>query len=332
MNAMIRMHFHALLLFAVSPLCVAAEDPLATLNGVPIYQDDLTFDAEHRKLEQQLYSSLTQALDTAIGVRLLEAEANRRELSVSQLLRTEIVPKVGEPTNKEVTDLYDTQKVRINKPLKEVREQLVRALRQAKYRRHLSDFIESLQSEVDLVVHLDPPRLPVDLTDARLRGPDTAPVTIVEFSDFQCPFCRRVQPVLVELQEEYKDQLRWGFKDLPLNDIHPEAARAAQAARCAGEQGKFWPFRAKLFEQELFTDSMYTSVAEELKLNAKKLLACMESGEYAEPVAKDAREARNLGIDGTPAFLINGILLTGARSADSFRLAIDRELGRSQNP
>lgn len=328
---MIRIQIYALLLVAVSPLCVAAEEPLATLNGVPIYEDDLTFDAEHRKLEQQLYASLTQALDTAIGVRLLEAEAKRRELSVSQLLRSEIVPKVGEPTNQEITDLYDKQKARINKPLKEVREQLVRVLRQAKYRRHLGDFIEVLQSEVDLVVHLGPPRLPVDLTNARLRGPETAPVTIVEFSDFQCPYCRRVQPVLVELQEQYKDQLRWGFKDLPLNDIHPEAARAAEAARCAGEQGKFWPFREKLFEQELFTDSMYNTVAEELKLNATKLLACLESGKYAEPVAKDAQEARNLGIEGTPAFLINGILLTGARSAETFRLAIDRELERSQN-
>lgn len=332
MNAMIRMCFYAVVLFALSSLCVAAEEPLATLNGVPIYEDDLTFDAEHRKLEQQLYASLTQALDTAIGVRLLEAEAERRELTVNELLRTEIVPRVGQPTNQEVSELYEKQKARIDRPLKEVREQLVRALRQAKYRRHLSDLIEALQEEVDLVVHLDPPRLPVNLSDTRLRGPETAPVTIVEFSDFQCPFCRRVQPVLVEIQEQYKDQLRWGFKDLPLNDIHPEAARAAEAARCAGDQGKFWPYRAKLFEQELFTDSMYTTVAEELKLNGKKLLDCLESGKYTEAVAKDAREARGLGIEGTPAFLINGILLTGARSADTFRLAIDRELERSQNP
>lgn len=301
---------------------------MATLNGTPIYASDLRVSPEQRKLEQQLHAAKEQALSTAIGLRLLEAEAKSRELTVTQLLEGEIVPKVGEPTNKEIADLYDARKDQIDRPLKEVRDQLATVLQQSKYRMHLSEFIAELQERADLTIHLDPPRLPVDLAEARFRGPEGAPVTVVEFSDFQCPYCRQVQPAVSQLVEQYQDQVRWAFKDLPLNDIHPEAARAAQAARCADEQGKFWPFRAMLFEQELFIDSMYEGLAKELKLNAQKLMECLASGKYEGPVAKDAQEARNLGIEGTPAFVINGILLTGARPVESFRAVIDRELAK----
>lgn len=310
----------------------AAQEPLATLNGTPIHASDLNVTADQRKLEQQLYTERKGALDAVIRGRLLEAEADRRELTVAELVEAEVVPKVGEPTNKEINDFYQQQRDKIQKPLKEVRDQLVELMRQTKYRLHLADYLASLAAAADIKIHLDPPRLPVDLTDVRVRGPADAPVTIVEFSDFQCPYCRQVQPTLVELQEEYKDQVRWIFKDLPLNEIHPEAARAAQAARCAGEQGEFWPFRAKLFEQELFVDSMYSGLADELKIDSEKLLACLESARHEEAVAKEAQEARSLGIDGTPAFLLNGILITGAQPADAFRELIDRELERTKTP
>lgn len=311
-------------------IAARAQAPLARVGDKQIADGDLTVSAQQRKLEQQIYELRVKALQNAIATTILAQEAERRGMSARELLQAEIDPRVGMPTNKEVTDFYNARKDDINKPLKDVREQIVIALRQAKANRHLSDFINELRSQTEVQVFMDPPRLPMNLEDTRIRGPEDAPVTVVEYSDFQCPFCKKVQPVLAELQEEYGDKVRWAFKDLPLTDIHPEAMRAAQIARCAGEQGKFWEFRAKLFEQDLFTDATYTDLAKELKVKPQPLLECADSGKYEEAVNQEAREAKNLGLDGTPAFLVNGILLTGARTIGFYKEAIDRELKQTE--
>ena len=303
-----------------------AQEPLAEVDEEPILQQDLAVSPEERKLHQQIYELRVKALTSRIATKLIENEAERRGVNVRELISSEVNPKIGAPTNKEVADFYNDQKDKIDRPLKEVRDEIAEILRRAKAQRHLQDLVDRLQEEADVEVFMDPPRLPVDLADARLRGPKNAAVTIVEFSDFQCPFCRRVQPVLAELSEQYKGRVRWAFKDLPLTDIHPEAMRAAQVARCAGDQGKFWEYRAKLFEQELFTDAVYTQIATELKLKAEPMLECADSGKHEQRVNLEAREARNLGLDGTPALLVNGILLTGARSVEFYQRVIDREL------
>ncbi len=303
-----------------------ADEPLATLEGKALLESDLTVTPDQRKLEQQLYQLRSKALSSVIGTRLLESEAGRRGITVTELLQAEIEPKIGVPTNSEVQNLYNAQKDKINKPLKEVREQLVEYIRQARANIHLADLVTQLKEASDLKILLDPPRLPVDLEDVRFTGPDDAPVTVIEYSDFQCPYCRKTQPVLTELREHYGDQVRWGFKDLPLTEIHPEAMRAAQAARCADEQGEFWAFRAKLFDQELFTDAKYQEVAKEVGLNTKKLMECLDSGKFEADVVEDAREARQFGIEGTPAFLINGVLAVGALPVETFKEYIGREL------
>lgn len=296
------------------------------IDGEPILEEDLVVTPQERKLQQQIYELKATALKNAIASKLLENAAEKRGLTVQEYVDAEVAPKIGEPTNQEVNEFYKQQKDRIGQPLKEVRDGIFRELRRLKAQTHLSDELEALQREAEVDVFLDPPRLPVSLADTRMRGPEEAQVTIVEFSDFQCPFCRRVQPVLTELQEQYEGRVRWAFKDLPLTDIHPEAMRAAQVARCAGEQGKFWEYRTKLFDHELFTDATYTEVANELDLKAEPLLECADSGKYEEAVQAEALEARNLGLEGTPAFLVNGILLTGARTIDFYQQVIDREL------
>lgn len=323
----------AALSLALLAIPVFGEDePLATVNGEPIFESDLEVSAQWRKLDQQIHALRSQALGSEIASRLLEAEAERLGMTVQEFVEVEVEPKIGSPTNKEVSDFYNEQKDQINKPLKEVRDEIIRLLRQQKATTHLNDLVEGLRAGSEIEVHLDPPRLPVELQDVRQRGPADAPVTIVEFSDFQCPFCRKVQPVLSELREEYQDRVRWVFKDLPLTDIHPEAERAAQAARCAGEQDKFWEYRAELFEQDLFTDATYTEVAEATEVDPEPLMDCLNSGKYQRPVIVEALEARNLGIDGTPAILVNGILMTGARDIENYRSVIDSELEKSANP
>ena len=307
----------------------SAEEPVATVNGVSILASDLPIAPEERKLRQQLYALQGKALGEVIANMLLEEEAKRRSLTVNDLIQTEVNPKVGAPTNAEIRQFYEQNKARIKKPLKEVRDSVVSVLKQAKARRHLNDLIAEIRSSTEVEIMLEPPRLPIDLEGVRSRGPSDASVTVVEFSDFQCPYCKKVQPALNDLVEQYQGKVRWVFKDLPLEEVHPEAKRAAQAARCAGDQGKFWEYRAVLFEKELFTDDMYREVARELELETDRLMECIASGKNRELVEKDRQEARMLGLDGTPAILVNGILLTGARPIQSYKELIDRELERT---
>ncbi|MCY4187892.1 MAG: thioredoxin domain-containing protein, partial [Bryobacterales bacterium] len=315
---------------ALSVIPAFAEDtPLATVNGEPIHQSDLDVNAQWRKLDQQIHALRSQALGSAIATKLLESEAERRGMAPQEFVAAEIEPKIGSPTNKEVSEFYNQQREKIGKPLREVRDEIVRILRQQKAATHLNDLVAVLRADAQIEILLAPPRLPVELAEARQRGPEDAPVTIVEFSDFQCPFCRKVQPVLSELREEYQDRIRWVFKDLPLSDIHPEAARAAQAARCAGEQEKFWEYHAELFEQELFTDATYTQVAEATEVDPEPLMECLNSGKFQMQVAAEVGEARNLGIEGTPAILINGILISGAREIENYRSVIEQELAKA---
>lgn len=308
---------------------LAAQEPLATLDGEPIHESDLDLGADWRKLERQTFELREKALDSVIANRLLAKEAERREMTLDDLLRGVIAPRVGQPTNKEIQDFYEKQKGRINRPLKEVRDEIERVMINQKFQSHLSDFVRELWENSDVEVMMDPPRLPVKLDGVRMRGPKSAPVTVIEYSDFQCPFCKRVQPTLAELASEYEGTVRWGFKDLPIAEIHPEAVRAAQAARCAGDQGKFWEFQAKLFQQELFTDGTYTEVAKELKIKDEALLECINSGKHEQAVMADLDEARSFGIQVTPAFLINGIFLSGAQDIGVFRDIIDSELERN---
>ena len=218
-------------------------EPVATIDGTAVESTDVTVSGEEYQTVLRLYQLRLGAIQNAINQQLLNREAASREISVDDLIQVEIGGKIGVPTSKEISDFYDAQKDKINRPLKEVRDEIVRALQQAKASNHLADYIASLRAEADIEIMLDPPRLPVSLEDVRADGPADAVVTVVEYSDFQCPYCRQAQATLAQLREEYKDRVRWVFKDLPLPDIHPEAVRAAMAARCADAQKKFWPFR-----------------------------------------------------------------------------------------
>jgi len=322
--------FGALCALLVVPLLCA--EPLATIDGEPIEEADVALTGEEWQTKQRLFELRYRAVQRAITQALLTREAEKQELSVDELVQAQIGSKVGVPTNREVQDFYEAQKEKINRPLKDVRDQIVLTLQEAKASSHLSDYVASLRSASEVKVLVEPVRFPVSLEDVRSEGPEDAAVTVVEFADFQCPYCRRAQATLAALREEYKDRVRWVFKDLPLPDIHPEAVRAAMAARCADQQKKFWPFQAKLFELELFTDENYEKAAKEAGVNAKKLMDCLNEGSVEQDVAREATEARNFGIGATPLFLINGIQLTGAQPITEFRTVINQELERAEKP
>jgi protein-disulfide isomerase len=157
-------------------------------------------------------------------------------------------------------------------------------------------------------------------------GPDNAPITIVEFSDFNCGFCQRFhQQTFPELMAAYPDQIRFVYRDFPVTS--QESYYAAQAAQCAGDQGAFWEFHDLLFGGELGLGSeAYAAYAEKLGLDGQALLACVTDGTHAEGVEKDARFAAGIGVSGTPTFFINGLPMVGAQPLEQFRRIIDSEL------
>lgn len=164
--------------------------------------------------------------------------------------------------------------------------------------------------------------------DDPVLGPDDAAITIIEFSDYECPYCRRWHlEVLPQIQATYGDQVRLVYRDFPLTSIHANATPAAAAANCAGEQGFYWEFSERLFSMELsLSKSSYEQYASQLDLDMDTFLACLESGDQNDEVIADYEYAANLGVRSTPTFFVNGIPLVGAQPFEVFQELIDQEL------
>jgi protein-disulfide isomerase len=170
-------------------------------------------------------------------------------------------------------------------------------------------------------------RYDIPIQGAYAFGPENAPITIVEFSDFQCPFCRRWHEQVYEpLLAAYPGKIRMVYRNLPLTSIHPDAFPAAEAAMCAGEQDAFWQYHEKLFSSEALGSQIYTQYAQELSLDMTTFEACMADHKYQEAVQMDTDFAIDLGIRSTPTFFINGLPVVGAQPLDVFKQVIDKEL------
>jgi len=158
-------------------------------------------------------------------------------------------------------------------------------------------------------------------------GPDDAPITIVEFSDFECPYCRRFhQETYTDLLDAYPGQIRFVYRNLPLTSIHPDAMPAAIASLCANDQNVYWDYHDKLFSSETLGQDTYIQYANELGLDVDKFTACLSSGEHDDFIQKDMDFSLNLGVQSTPTFFINGLAIVGAQPLSSFQQIIDKEL------
>lgn len=171
-------------------------------------------------------------------------------------------------------------------------------------------------------------RVAVSADDDPVKGPANAKITIIEFSDYQCPFCARAEPTMNQIIDTYKDDIKIVYRDFPLG-FHENAQKAAEASECADEQGKFWEYHDKLFANQGALDiPSLKAYAIELKLNSAQFNQCLDSGKYEPEVKKDLEDGKAAGVSGTPAFFINGRLVSGAQPFDNFKKVIDEELGK----
>lgn len=310
----------------------SASDVVADIDGQPVTQTDLsrTGGKPLSQAREQLYKIERQKLDEHIAATLLTREANSRKISVATLLEQEVASKIVPVSANDVESFYDNNKARLRVELDKVRDQIHEYLKQQKIETRRNEFVAGLRSKAKIINYLTPPkayRVEVATVGAPARGTEKASVTIVKFEDFQCPYCKTVQPRFTELLKKYDGKVRLVHKDLPLDELHPQARQAAEAARCAGDQGKFWEYHDKLYERspKASSDDL-KSFAKEVGLNLESFGGCFTSGKHKVAVQRDLAEGAKLGLTGTPAFYINGRELVGSQPLEAFTAIIDEEL------
>ena len=314
------------------------DTPIAELNGEMIQQDEIDkgIAVQLGKLQEQIYTLRRQRIEPVIRERLLAQEAARRGVSVPKLIDAEVTSKVSLISEEEVEKAFQATRGRQKGDVDETaaRDQIRTQLQSQKIAAQREEFIQSLRKAAKVVIRLEPPpvaRVNVSTDGAPVRGAVAAPVTIVEFSDFHCPFCKRVLPTLKQVEEKYGEKVKLVFRNYPLDQLHPGARRAHEAAGCAHEQGKFWAYHDILFEKPpSSSDDHLKAYAESVGLDVARFDACLKSGTRKTVVQTDVEDGGRLGINGTPSFFINGQLLSGAAPLETFVRLIDAELERTQ--
>lgn len=291
----------------------AAQEPrqvVARVSGADLTLSDLQQDEGGKLLqaEYQYYLNERKALEELIDNRLLGDEARKKNIPLEQLLDTEVYKGVKDPTEDQLEVYYeglDTQE-----PYQSVREDVLQHIRELRRTKARAAYVEQLRKEAKINVMLMPPSAQVNVSKAYARGSDNAPVVLVEFADYQCPYCQKVNPQIQQLKKEYGDNLTVIFKDFPL-PMHHGSEKAAEASRCAGEQGKFWEYHDVLFYSKLLDVDALKEHARVLKLDGDRFDTCLDSGAETGAVKKDLDEAKSLGLTGTPSFFVNGHFFSG---------------------
>ncbi len=330
----------------LSPIATAQSDrTLATVGGIAFSEADvralaidelekletrrLQFDANSRSEEHEI---IEEALNGMIADHLLTAEADNRGISVSDLLESEVAANTPEPTEEEMQNIYNLNREQLSRvPLEVGMGQVRDFLAERNYDQGLERYVESLRESHGVESLLGPYRIEVETEGHPSKGSAQAPVTIVEFSDFECPFCRQAEPVFKRIQEQYGDQIRFVYRQFPLNDIHPRAQKAAEASLCADEQGQFWNMHDVLFVDpvELEVASLREKAAT-AGLDTDLFNECLDSGAQAARVSADLRAGAQAGVSGTPAAFINGRPVVGAQPFEAYSAIIDAELELNQ--
>jgi protein-disulfide isomerase len=305
---------------------------VAEVNGDKLTAADLEQQEASKLLQSRyaFYEVQRKALDDLIDQHLLESQARKQGLTVDQLLDHEVNGKLpADPTDDQVRVYYEG--VETDKPFdQDMKEKIRQHIHEARVTKAKAAYLKTLRSQAKIMVDLAPPTASVDLAGSAILGPKNAPVVLVEFADYQCPYCQKVHADLQKLQKEFGDKLAIAFKDFPL-PMHAFAEKAAEAARCAGVQGKFWEFHDKLFVDKKFEPADLKQEAIALQLNTTQFDACLDSGSEAAAVQKDAGEGRRLGLSGTPSFFANGHFFSGAMTYEALRDMVAQQLKASQS-
>lgn len=319
-----------------------AAAPVAKIGTTVLSEDDLRKDMGMSlyEAENQLYQIKKGWVDQKAKAILMAQAAKEAGLSLAEWQKREIDKKALPPTELEIdqwTQRFSQQGSTTPptpdqyKAMKEKAKNHL--LQQRRQQRETEVYMQLTQKAGVVEVYFTKPDAPVVnvtlLPDDPSKGPKSAPVTIIEFTDFQCPYCKRSQETLNQVTKTYGDKVRIVEKQYPL-PFHNRAKPAAEAALCAQEQGKFWEMHHKLFPSQTLESADFTRFATEIGLNVKKFETCVSTGKMSARVDKDADEGKRVGVRGTPHFFINGRVINGAQPFESFKTIIDEELAKKK--
>jgi len=279
------------------------------------------------KLSQAIYEARRATIDDLVANALLDQEARARGIDRSALIEQEIAAKVSNVTDSEISQWYQTNQNRVQgRSLDEVRQPIRVYLTEERMQLAREQFVDALRLKTPVRVMLEAPRQKVAAAKGAVKGPANAPIEIIEFSDFQCPFCQRANPTVDQVLKTYGDRVRFVYRHFPLGN-HPNARPAAEAAQCAAEQGKFWEYHDRLFANpSKLGDGDLKQHAAALGLDTSKFNACFAAQKYKAQIDADVQAGQEAGVSGTPAFFVNGRMLSGAQPFDAFKRLIDEEL------
>jgi protein-disulfide isomerase len=288
--------------------------------------------AEHAEAIQKVYDGRRAALDEIIADMLIGQVAKAKNMSPEAYVDAEVAARATKVADADVVSFYQANQSQMQgRSLEQMSPAINRFLSEQAAAAAKRALVAELRKAGPAVrVMLDPPRANVMLDSAdRSIGNPAARVTIVEYSDFQCPFCLRAMPTLKKLREDYGDKVRVVWKDFPLTQIHEHAFKAAEAGRCAADQGKFWEYHDKLFgNQQALQPEFLKQYAKDLGMDSAKFDTCLDSSMYAEQVRDSMAAGTRLGVNSTPTIYVNGRVLEGAQPYENFAAIIDEELSR----
>jgi protein-disulfide isomerase len=319
-----------------APAANPDEGVVAAWNGGQLTYGDVKKDIamELTKLEADYltnrYDTEMGAVDEQLNQALIEAEAKSRSMEATALLKAEVEDKAQAPTESEIQELYNANARKLRgKTLEEVRPDIERAVKQQKQSERYQAYVTELRTKYGAVVQLpypNLPRIPVSVDDDPSQGNADAPVTIIQFAEFQCPYCGRARESIEEVQKNYEGKVRFVFRDFPLG-FHDRAVPAAIAANCAEPQGKYWQFHdALMSNQRALEEADLQRVARDTQLDMDKWETCRKDPAVEAEIRKDMDDGNKAGVSGTPAFFVNGVFLNGALPYERFKAVIDREL------
>ncbi len=283
------------------------------------------------KLVQALYMARRATIEEIVANRLLDDEAKARGIDRPTLVEREIASKAPAPTDAEVAAWFQANPARVNgATLDQVRAPIKNMLIEQRMDVARAALVDALKAKTTVTISLEPPR--VEVTDGGRvpRGNATAAVEVIEFSDFQCPFCLRANPVVEQVLKTYGDKIKFVYRHYPLQN-HPNARPAAEASACAEVQGKFWEYHDRLFANPTkLSDADLKAHAAALGLDAAKFKSCVDGHQQKPGIDADMAAAEAVGVTGTPAFFINGRSIEGAQPFESFKRVIDEELAKTK--
>ena len=324
------------------PLPSADADPapdavVATWSGGQMTYGELMDDVKGRLIKAEIeylnerYTTMRRAIDSSINESLLEAAATTRGAADADALIAQINEENATVSDADISSFYEENKNRFRgKPLEQVKEAVKAQLVKSQQREAMNSLVEQLRNQASVDVALEAPELPrleVAIGSNPPQGPESAPITIVEFADYECPYCTRGYNTMKQVMETYDGKVKWYFRDFPLS-FHRNAVGYSVAANCAGVQGKYWEMHDLILEKQktIAKEGGVEGFAETLGLDTAAFATCIADEAGPKRVMEDMAAGQAVGVSGTPAYFINGIMVSGAQPFENFESVIEREL------